>query len=313
MRPPFDLQGHRGARGLRPENTLPSFEAALDAGATTIETDLHRTRDGVVVLCHDPEVTDRLFELVEMEFAPPPSVRPAVSALTLRQLRAYRARRNPDPQRFPEQKAEGTLLAQLFAARHGLDPYFVPTLADLFAFTCAYAGELGERAGKTEEQRGRAGMVRFDLELKRVPFFPRNVGDDFDGLGPDSLEKRVVEEVRAADVTSRTAVRSFDHRCIRALLQLEPGLTGVVLIADTAPIAPEALVREAGASIYAPSFNFLDESLVQRLHAAGVKVVPWTVNEPAHWETLLAWGVDGITTDYPDRLGAFLQERGIAF
>src|SRR5262249_9696570 len=134
MLPPFDLQGHRGARGLRPENTLPSFEAALDAGVTTIETDLHRTRDGVLVLCHDPFVTERLHDLVEVDVAPPPSARPAVSALTVRQLRAYRASRNPDSVRFPDQKAEATALARLFAERQDTDPYGVPTPADLFAF-----------------------------------------------------------------------------------------------------------------------------------------------------------------------------------
>jgi glycerophosphoryl diester phosphodiesterase len=312
MLPLFDLQGHRGARGLRPENTLPSFEAALDAGVTTIETDLHRTRDGIPVLCHDPLVTDRLYDLVEPDVAPPPSERPAVSALTVRQLRAYRASRNPDSVRFPDQKAEVTPLAHLFAELQGMDPYAVPTLADLFAFAAAYAGELGECAGKTAAQRERVVRVRFDLELKRVPFFPEAIGDAFDGTSSGPLDQRLVEEVRAAGVVKRTAVRSFDHRSVRALRMLEPELTGVVLVADTAPIALEALAREVGARVYAPSFAFLDEGLVRHLRGAGLRVVPWTVNEPEQWERLLAWGVDGMTTDYPDRLAGFLRERGVA-
>jgi glycerophosphoryl diester phosphodiesterase len=313
MSPTFDLQGHRGARGLRPENTLSSFEAAFDAGVTSVETDLHLTRDGVVVLCHDPLVSERLFLLADASAAPPPSHRPAVSGLTLTELRAYRVCRNPDPVRFPEQDDGLTPLAALFASQQGFDPYAVPTLADLFAFAAAYAGPFGARAGKTEEQRQRAARVRFDLELKRVPFFPQTINDDYDGRSPDLLERRVVEEVRAAGMVARAMGRSFDHRCVRLLTEMEPALGTAVLIADTAPVNPVGLVRDAGAQVYSPSYEFLDERLVRRLHEAGVRVVPWTVNEPDHWQRLLAWGVDGLTTDFPDRLGAFLRTKGVAF
>src|SRR5437660_8899629 len=79
----FEIQGHRGARGLKPENTLPSFEAALDAGATSIETDVHLTRDGVSVLTHDPVISDRLFRLIPGSASPPPSPHLLVRALTL--------------------------------------------------------------------------------------------------------------------------------------------------------------------------------------------------------------------------------------
>src|SRR6202790_4747871 len=99
---PFDLQGHRGARGLKPENTLPSFETAFDIGVTTVETDLHLTRDGVPLICHDAVISDRLCRLITGNNAPSPETRPAISSLTLSQIRAYRADRNPDLQRFPE-------------------------------------------------------------------------------------------------------------------------------------------------------------------------------------------------------------------
>src|SRR5438270_12447976 len=106
----FHLQGHRGARGLKPENTLPSFEAALDAGVSSVETDLHFTRDGVVVLCHEPALDATLFT------PPAPDVIPTViAALTLAELRAWRADRSPDPVRFPNQDAVITPLARWFA------------------------------------------------------------------------------------------------------------------------------------------------------------------------------------------------------
>jgi glycerophosphoryl diester phosphodiesterase len=309
----FDLQGHRGARGLKPENTLPSVEAALDVGVTSIEIDLHLTRDGVPVIFHDAVVSDRLCRLVPGRGAPDPAGRPQVSALTLAQMRGYRADRNPDPGRFPEQDARVTPLAGLFAGQRDIDPYTPPTLADLFAFADAYAGDLGARAGKTPEQRARAGQVRFDLELKRVPFRPEAIGDDFYGASGGLLEQRVVEAVRAAGMAGRTAVRSFDHRSVWAVHRLDPALATAVIVANTAPVSPAEVARQAGAGTYCPDVEFLDEAQVREAHAANIRVVPWTVNEPADWVRLLAWGVDGVTTDYPDRLAAFLRERGVPF
>src|SRR5207237_1059506 len=170
MPPTFDAQGHRGARGLKPENTLPSFEAALDLGVTAIETDLHLSRDGVPVLHHDPNISERLGVVRTGFDVPDPRTRPAVASLTVEELRAYRIVRNPQPARFPTQHSSETPLARLWAGQLGLDAYSIPTLADLFGFAAAYAGELGNQAGKTDEQRERARRLRLDLELKRVPF-----------------------------------------------------------------------------------------------------------------------------------------------
>jgi len=302
----FDLQGHRGARGQKPENTLPSFEAAIDSGVTTVETDLHLTRDGIPILCHDPILPGRVCHAVSGS----PSL---ISRLTLAQLRGFRADRNPDPERFPEQDAAVTPLARLFAQSHGIDPYTVPTLLDLFEFTAAYASEPGRRAGKSDAQRARAGAVQFDLELKRVPGHPEFIGDGFDGSTPALLEERLVEAIERAGVSQRTRVRGFDHRCVRAVKQLMPSLRTAVLIGGMAPLAPAALAHAAQATTYCPDFAFLDEVQVKQLHAAGVQVVPWTVNEPADLVRLLDWNVDGVATDYPDRLARILRERGIAF
>jgi glycerophosphoryl diester phosphodiesterase len=312
MSTPFDLQGHRGARGLRPENTLPSFEAAFDAGVSSVEPDVHLTRDGVAVLCHDPVLGGPLCTLARS--GPPlPTARPAVRGLSLAELRCYRADGNPDPARWRRQDAGVTPLARLFAEERGLEPYAIPTVADLFSFAAAYAGEMGLRAGKTAEQRARAAGVRFDLELKRMPFYPEAAGAGPGGELPGLLERRVVEEARAAGVVGRTTVRSFDHRSVRAVRELEPGLTGAVLVAGTAPVDPAGLAREAGAQLYCPDYLFVDAEVVRRAHAGGLRVLAWTVNEPEQWERLVDWGVDGLTTDYPDRLARWLRRRGVAF
>ena len=121
----FDLQGHRGARGLRPENTLPSFEAAFDVGVSAVETDLHLTRDGVVVLCHDP--------LLATPAGPCP-----VSLLTHEELRRFPVER-PNPQGFLDGYARVTPLAERFAREHDFDPWAIPTLAELLAFAAAFS------------------------------------------------------------------------------------------------------------------------------------------------------------------------------
>ena len=108
----------------------------------------------------------------------------------------------------------------------------------------------------------------------------------------------------------RVSVRSFDHRCVRAVKRLEPRLRTGVLVAGTAPVDPVALVKAAGADDYFPEHEYLDERQVRQCRAAGVRVVPWTVNDEGDARRLLAWGVDGLTTDYPDRLAALA--RGFA-
>ena len=123
---------------LKPENTLPSFEIALDWGVTTLETDLHLSADGVPILCHDPSMGTSLFRRSSESTAPEPAVGSFVHALTVSELRGYRADRNPDPVGFPEQDANVTPLAEWFAAERSLDPFGPPTLADLFDFVAAY-------------------------------------------------------------------------------------------------------------------------------------------------------------------------------
>jgi glycerophosphoryl diester phosphodiesterase len=311
MKSTFDLQGHRGARGLKPENTLPAFEVAFDLGVTSVETDVHLTADGVPILFHDPVVSDRLCRAIPGSLAADLANPPKISSLTLAQMRGYRADRNPDPGRFPKQDNQATPLARMFGDRHGIDPFTPPTLADLFAFTSAYSGDLGRAAGKSAEQRQRARQVRFDLELKRVPFRPEVIGNQ--GSAPDRFEQEILARVRLMEMIERTTVRSFDHRCVRCLREQEPRLTGAVLVAGTAPVSAAELARQADAQIYCPELEFLDQKQVQQIHAAGIRVVPWTVNDPDDWARLLDWGVDGITTDYPDRLAAFLSGRGVVF
>jgi glycerophosphoryl diester phosphodiesterase len=94
---------------------------------------------------------------------------------------------------------------------------------------------------------------------------------------------------------------------------MEPRLTGAVLVAETALVDPGAVAVSAGARIYCPSRDAVDEEQVRLAQAAGARVLPWTANTAEQWQRLLDCGVDGITTDYPDRLAKFLRDAGVAY
>lgn len=287
----IEVQGHRGARGLLPENTLSSFEIALDHGVSSIETDVHLTRDDVPVLFHDARVTSRL---CTPRFDRPD---PLVRSLTLAELRWYGVG-----------GAAPTPLAQRFAWLRDLHPYSIPTLDDLFAFVADYAGPMGAEIGKTPTQQEAARRLIFDLELKRDVADPQTIDDGFDGATPAMLERRVVAAIRQAGILQRTRVRSFDHRSVRVIQQLEPTLP-TALLDEAIPADLSVLLGGASAQLYCPDHRHVDADVVRQVHAAGMRIVPYTANEPNDWDRLLDLGVDGITTDYPDRLLAALQAR----
>jgi len=281
----FEVQGHRGARGLMAENTLPSFEIALDLGVNSIETDVHLSKDGVPVLFHDAEVTARLCP----QQAPQDTL---VRSLTLSELRRFRI--GP--------AIPSTTLTKQFAHDHGVDPFGIPSLAEFFEFVNAYANA----PAKSVAQRECARRLVFDLELKRVPFQPETIGDGFTGSAPALLEIEVAAAIRSAGVLERTRVRSFEHRSVAAIRRLEPHLSTGLLIHHTAPAHVGMLLDAVQADFYCPDYRFVDAEIVKRVHEAERRIIAYTVNEPNDWRRLIDWGVDGITTDYPDRLLAWI-------
>ncbi len=286
----YDLQGHRGARGLRPENTLPSFEAALDLLVTTLEADLHFSADGQAVVWHDPVIDagkcgvgpDAPAELPD----PDAGESPAVRELTAAELAGYRCDRNPDPSRFPEQVAAATAVAG--------DAYRIVTLKDLFDFVAEYAAS----SAKTDEQRANAALVRFNIETKRVADDPTTIGDGFDGATAGPFELAVLDAVTQAGVAERTTIQSFDHRSLWAVAATGAPVTLAALTSRGGPDFGE--LAERGAAIWSPRFTLVTPTSLAAAQTAGLAVIPWTVNEPADMQRLLDLGVDGLITDRPD-------------
>lgn len=291
----FDVQGHRGARGLRPENTLPAFETALDLGVTTLELDLHFSADREIVVWHDPVVgPDKCSVRDDAPRTLPDPDDPVsfsdrgVADLTVEQLAWFRCDRNPEPDRFPDQSSGATKLA-------GSD-YRIVTLAELFEFVQLYA----ESDEKTNTQRANAAQVIFNIETKRRPDDPSTIGDGFNGSDAGPFELALLDLVASFELGDRVVVQSFDHRSLWTIHEVDPTIRLAALTSDTFT-DPGGLAAN-GASIWSPRFSTLTEQDVQDAHDSGLAVIPWTVNDPADMETMISIGVDGIITDRPDLL-----------
>ncbi len=309
-RRPFDLQAHRGGRGLVVENTLPAFGAALTLGVTTLELDVHISLDGVPMVVHDRRLGPLLRDTAPATDGDPffPYVGGLVADYTAAQLRTVDAGSVTRPE-LPGQRA--------------VPGAQIPLLTEVFDLAA---------------ERG-AAAVRFNIETK------------FDAVAPHETAPRerfaatLVECVRAAGLVDRVSVQSFDWAVLRLVRQLEPALRLYVLA------APRYLeVGKAGASpwlggadiddfadlvdaVAAQGFDALSPShgypfdagvddpayrpfttldLIDHAHAAGLLVVPYTVNDPATMHALMDAGVDGLISDHPDRVRAVLAERGMA-
>ena len=291
----IDLQAHRGGRGLLPENTLAAFENALQIGVTTLEMDVAITADGVAVVSHDPALHMGLTRDASGQWLK--STGPLIRTLTLAQVQSY------DVGRLNPEHAYG----KAYPLQQARDGQRIPTLASVFQ----RVKELG------------ADEVRFDIETKVFPH-RRN-----DTVSPEEFVRTLLAVIREAGVVERVMIQSFDWRTLQLFQAAEPRIRTMYLtiqsrttnnVTDPAwtagrlhrdhPSVPH-MVKAAGGAIWAPNFNDIDEGLVRTAQSQGLQVMPWTVNEVADMERLLDWKVDGIITDYPDRLRALMQQRGL--
>ncbi len=297
----FDLQAHRGGRGLLPENTLASFENALRMGATTLELDIAITADGVAVISHDTALKPEITRDAKGEWLTERG--PLIHTLTLAQVQSY------DVGRIKP----GTGYARDFALQQPRDGQHIPTLKSLFK----RVNDLG------------ANQVHFDMETKINPHYPD------DTLSPEDFVNTLLAVIREAGMTRRVMVQSFDWRTLELLHKLEPDIRTMYLtiasegfhtlkdgswnaghvLSDhegSVPRMVRASAQESTGIIWAPNYNNLTPELVKEAQALKLQVIPWTINDQAIMERLIGWGVDGIITDYPDRLRAVMKKRGMA-
>jgi glycerophosphoryl diester phosphodiesterase len=297
----FDLQGHRGARGLAPENTLAAFETALAVGVSTLELDLAMTRDDVLVVSHNRRLNPDHTRGPDGKFLETEG--PAIRSLTLAELQRYDVGR----------LKPGTAYAADFSEQRAIDGTRIPALTELF--------DMVRRLG--------ADHVRFNIETKITPSSGAETPD------PETFAAALAKAVREAGLTARVSIQSFDWRTLAAMRSIAPEIERVCLtvealnfdsvrrgepgpspwlagldIGDFAGSVPR-LVAAAGCATWSPLYRNAKPDDVAAAKALGLKVIPWTVNERTDMERLIALGVDGIITDYPDRLRAVMAEKNM--
>jgi glycerophosphoryl diester phosphodiesterase len=296
----FDLQGHRGARGLAPENTLPAFARALSIGVGTLELDVGITEDGVVVVHHDRRLNPDIARGADGRWLRAPTR--AIRELTFRELQRYdvgRIRPGSDySKRFPDQRR--------------LDGVRIPRLEDVF--------ELARRARNAE--------VRFNVETKISPEAPDETA------GPEAFARTLIQVIRDNGMERRTIVQSFDWRTLAVVQRDAPEIATSHLSSQGAALdnigaghregspwtagvrfgdhgSVPKMVKAAGGAIWSPNYRDLDEALVKEAKGLALKVLPWAVNDPVDMERLIGWGVDGMITDRPDRLRDVMAAKGL--
>jgi len=298
--PALDLQGHRGTRGLMPENTLPAFARALTLGVSTLELDCAITKDGVVVVSHDstlnPDIT-RGPDGKWLEGEGPP-----IRQFTYAELQRF------DVGRIDPQNA----YAKRFPRQQPVDGTRMPRLADVFA--------LVRRSGNN--------AVRFNIETKISPLHPERT------VSPEAFARAFIELIKKEKMESRVTIQSFDWRTLKVVQQEAPEIATTYLtaqqgfmdniqagkrespwtaglhVSDFGGSVPR-LVKEAGGAVWSPYHGEITREQVKEAQVLGLKVVVWTVNEPADMRRMLEWRVDGIISDYPDVLRKVAGEMGV--
>ena len=256
------VSGHRGARAVLPENTIPGFIHAIEAGADAIELDVVVTADDVLAVCHDP--------VLRRARCLGPAGRRRVRLLRWSELARFDCGSLANP-RFPRQKP--------------VPGAGIPSLDEVL-----------QLAGR--------GAFLFQIEVKTIPRLPGS------GPPPDRFAELLVERIRARGLETRVIVQSFDFRVLRALGQLAPEIPLAAL--DQFGLRSFRMIaRRTGARIVAPYRRLVTRRKVRLAQAAGIQVIPWTANTPRDWDRLIRAGVDGIITDDPAGLIAYLRTRGL--
>ena len=268
----LDIQGHRGCRGLLPENSIPAFEKAIELGVTTLEMDVVISKDHFVVVSHEPffnhEITldpngNPIAESEEKSFN--------LYQMTYDSIKQFDCGLKQHP-RFPEQKKMAV---------------YKPLLSDVIAM-----------AEKRTNHK-----IRYNIEIKSDPtydgVFTPNV-KEFVDLVVAILKKHSIEE--------RTSLQSFDTRAIEKINDADFKGSSVILVDENESIESKLLKLSFKPDIVSPYYELLSKSLVDSLQSEGFKVIPWTVNSEEEMQKMMGFHVDGIITDYPDRLVNMLKD-----
>ena len=287
----LDVQAHRGGRGLMPENTIPAMLHAVELGARTLELDCVISADKQVVVSHDLYMSsDFMLKPDGSEIKKPEEKQYLLYTMKYDSIRRW---------------VEGVKTHPGFPAQEKVRTY-KPLLSELIDSVEAYV------------KRHHLKPVYYNMETKCSP-----EGDGVAHPAPEEFVSLLMGVVRSRGISPRVIIQSFDPRTLRVVHRDYPGQVTALLVEGPAAVGSVAgaagvkdVVGANGAEgfeknvsdlgfvpgIYSPNFKMVDASMVKAAHEKGVKVLPWTVNEEKDMEVMAGLGVDGMISDYPDRL-----------
>lgn len=265
----IDWQGHRGARGILPENTIPAFLEALKYPVKTLELDVVISKDKQVVVSHEPWLSPEICVQPNGE-AITESEPPAFSILSMDYAEIKKFNCGQQPSRFPEQKT-------MEAAK--------PLLTEMIDAVEAFCREQNR------------DLPHYNIEIKS-----REEWDNELTPAPDEFTALLLGVLTEKGIRDRTCIQSFDVRSLEAVHRQAPEMTTAYLVEDTGSVASKMEKLSFSPTIYSPYYKLLTAAVVSELHERGMQVIPWTVNDAATMRQLITMGVDGIITDYPNRI-----------
>lgn len=267
----FDIQGHRGCRGLMPENTIPAMLKALDLGVTTLEMDVVITKDNKVVVSHEPWMEKEITTKPDGSFigTTGEAMEYNIYKMDYADVTTFDVGMKPHP-RFPQQQKIKVVK---------------PLLSDLIDSVEDYLS--GKKLPK----------VQYNIETKCLP-----AGDNKYHPQPAEFVELLMAVIKEKKIEDRVIIQSFDFRSLKYLHEKYPSIKTAMLIEDSEEKNFNGQLESLGftPAIYSPNYTMVDEDMVKHCHEKGIKIIPWTVNDMKQIKKLRKMGVDGIITDYPD-------------
>jgi len=268
----FDIEGHRGCRGLYPENTIVAFIEAVKLGVNTLEMDVVVSKDGQLVVSHDPVINCDFCIYCEDD--------------KQKEMNIYRLNYNEIKSidcgskffsKFPEQK-------KMFANK--------PLLSDVIDTVEKFIA------------KNQLPPVQYNIETKSTP-----EGDDVEHPKPAEFAKLLYDLLNEKNILSKSIIQSFDSRTLQVIHQTDTNVITALLVFDLDNF--EKNIKQLGfnPAIYSPNFVLVSEKLVNKCHEQKIKVIPWTVNDEDKMVKMKELGVDGLITDYPDRAIRILRKN----
>ncbi len=265
----IEVHGHRGARARFPENTIPAFEHALKASADALEMDLNVTKDGVLVVHHDTRINRDICLTAGGTKIKNPIL---IFETTLDELKKLDCGSVKHPDHAQQTTVPGT---------------HIPTFEEVLNWLAS-------------SKLPQAKTIRLNVETKISPEEPKA------GPPPKEFVQLVIDLLKKKNFLKRTVLQSFDYRTLIEARKIEPSIQ-IAALSDNSREDLVQTAKDLRANYISPKWQMVQFKLVESLHANGVKVLPWTVNDRLGWAHLIAMGVDGIITDDPERLIEFIR------